>query len=432
MLTEAALDETARRTSSKSTVIVMATACGLSAANLIYAQPLLAVMGRSFAVSVNQVGLILMLGMLGYALGLILIVPLGEKYNQRSLIILMLCAVALALAVMAAAPTVALLIIGSFLVGLTSIIPELIIPFAARLAPSNERGRVVGTVLCGLLVGTPLASILSGFVGEHLGWRTMYWIAAAMMVALAVVLRFLLPNDRCAKSEVSYPQLLGSLWGLLRSEPVLQEISILGFLVYGSFTVFWVTLSFILETPPYHYGSDVVGLFGLVGIAGALAALFVGKFADRRDARYANGVALAVILLSFVVMWLTGQKLIGLIIGALLLDLGAQSHQAANEARLYGLHPAAWNRLNTVYILMFCLGGSLGSALGAFGWSIARWDGVYGIACFMLLVALVFYVLHSKRIRQWRASALCLKDLPLRPKDGEAARCDPIPVLENE
>ncbi len=147
MLTEAALDETARRTSSKSTVTVMATACGLSAANLIYAQPLLAVMGRSFAVSVNQVGLILMLGMLGYALGLILIVPLGEKYNQRSLIVLMLCAVALALALMAAAPTVALLIIGSFLVGLTSIIPELIIPFAARLAPSNERGRVVGTVL---------------------------------------------------------------------------------------------------------------------------------------------------------------------------------------------------------------------------------------------------------------------------------------------
>jgi predicted MFS family arabinose efflux permease len=379
----------------------MATSCGLLAANLIYAQPLLATMGHSFAASVNQVGLIPMLGQLGYALGLILIVPLGEKYNQRSLIVLMLCAVVLALALMAAAPTVALLIIASCLVGFTSIIPELIIPFAARLAPSNERGRVVGIVLCGFLVGTPLASILSGFVGEHLGWRTMYWIAAAMMIVLAVVLRFLLPNDRSAKSEVSYPQLLGSLWGLLRSEPVLQEISIFGILVFGSFTVFWVTLSFILETPPYHYGSDVVGLFGLVGIAGALAALFVGKLTDRIDARYANGVALVVI-----VMWLTGQRLIGLIIGALLLDLGAQSNLVANEARLYSLHAAAWNRLNTIYILMFCLGGALGSALGAFGWSIAKWDGVYGIACFMLLVALGFYVLHGKRIRQWRASPM--------------------------
>jgi predicted MFS family arabinose efflux permease len=390
----------------------MATTCGLLAANLIYAQPLLATIGRSFAVSVNQVGLIPMLGQLGYALGLILIVPLGEKYNQRSLIVLMLCAVVLALALMAAAPTVALLMIASCLVGFMSIIPELIIPFAARLAPSNERGRVVGTVLCGFLVGTPLATILSGFVGEHLGWRAIFWIAAAMMIVLAVVLRFLLPDDHSAKSEVSYPQLLGSLWGLLRSEPVLQEVSILGILVFGSFTVFWVTLSFILETPPYHYGSDVVGLFGLVGIAGALAALFVGRFADRRDARYANGVALAVILLSFVVLWLTGQRLLGLIIGAFLLDLGAQSNQAANEARIYSLDPAAWNRLNTIYILMFCLGGSLGSVLGAFGWSIARWNGVYGIACFMLLVALGFYVLHGKRIRRWRASSTAYMSYP--------------------
>jgi predicted MFS family arabinose efflux permease len=384
----------------------MATACGLLAANLIYAQPLLATIGRSFAVSVNQVGFIPVLGQLGYALGLIFIVPLGEKYNQRSLIVLMLCAVVLALALMAAAPTVALLMIASCLVGFLSIIPELIIPFAARLASSNERGRVVGTVLCGFLIGTPLATILSGFVGEHLGWRTIFWIAAAMMIVLAIVLRFLLPDDHSAKSEVSYPQLLGSLWGLLRSEPVLQEVSILGILVFGAFSVFWVTLSFILETPPYHYGSDVVGLFGLVGIAGALAALFVGRFADRRDARYANGVALAVILLSFVVMWLTGQRLLGLIIGAFLLDLGAQSNQAANEARIYSLNPAAWNRLNTVYILMFCLGGSLGSMLGVLGWSIARWNGVYGIACFMLLVALVFYVLHGKRIRRWRANPM--------------------------
>ena len=390
----------------------MATTCGLLAANLIYAQPLLATIGRSFAVSVNQVGLIPMLGQFGYALGLILIVPLGEKYNQRSLIVLMLCAAVLALALMAAAPTVVLLMTASGLVGFMSIVPELIFPFAARLAPSNERGQVVGTVLCGFLIGTPLATILSGFVGAHLGWRTMYWIAAAMMIVLAVILRFLLPDDRSAKSEVSYPQLLGSLWGLLRSEPVLQEVSILGILVFGAFSVFWVTLSFILETPPYHYGSDVVGLFGLVGIAGALAALFVGRFADRRDARYANGVALAVILLSFIVMWLTGQKLLGLIIGAFLLDLGAQSNQAANEARIYTLNPAAWNRLNTLYILMFCLGGSLGSVLGAFSWSIARWNGVYGIACFMLLVALGFYILHGKRIRQWRASSMAFTSYP--------------------
>ena len=168
-----------------------------------------------------------------------------------------------------------------------------------------------------------------------------------------------LPSDRSAKSKVSYLKLLNSLWTLLLSEPVLQEISLIVILVYGSFSAFWVTLSFFLETPPYHYGSDVVGLLGLVGIAGASAASFVGKFADRTDPRYANAVALPIILLSFMTMWFTGQWFIGLIIGAVLLDLGTQSSQVANQTRIYTMDPAAWNRLNTIYIFMFSIGTSL-------------------------------------------------------------------------
>jgi len=350
----------------------MAAACGLSVANLIYAQSLLVTMAHSFATSADQIGFVLTLGLLGYAVGAILIVPLGDKYNQRSLIAIMLCVVAIALATMAAAPTVTLLVIASFCVGLTSILTELIIPFAARLVPSNERGRIVGTMASGVLVGTLLANILSGFVGKYLGWQAMYWIAAALMIVLAIVTHTLLPSDRSAKSEVSYPQLLGSLWNILRSEPVLQEICFIGILVYGAFNVFWVTLSFFLETPPYHYQSDVVGLFGLTGIVGALAASYVGKFADHKDARRVNVVALPITLLSFIVMWLTGQWLIGLIIGAMLLELGVQSSLVANEARTYSLDSAAWNRLNTIRIFVSATGGSLGSMLGAFGWSIAK------------------------------------------------------------
>ncbi len=383
-------------------VWIMAIACGLSVGNLIYAQPLLAEIGRSFAASANRIGLTATLGQLGYALGLIFIVPLGEKYNQRSLIVILLGAVAIALVEMATAPTSALLIIGSGAVGLTSVIPELIIPFAAGLAPEKVRGRVVGTLLCGLFIGTPLAAVFSGIVGQYLGWRTMYWIAAGMMITLAIVLHFVLPDSRSAKKKVSYPQLLGSLWKLLRSEPVLQEISILGFLAYGAFNAFLVALSFILGTAPYHYGSEVIGLFGLVGIAGALAALLVGKFADRRDARYANGTALAIALLAIVVMWLAGQWLIGLIVGAILLDVGVQSNQVANETRIYTLQSTAWTRLYTIHIFLFCIGGAFGSALGTLGWRIANQNGVYGTACCMLLVALGFYALHSKRIRQWR------------------------------
>jgi predicted MFS family arabinose efflux permease len=341
-------------------------------------------------------------GLLGYALGLIFIVPLGEKYNQRRLIVILLGAVAIALLEIAVAPTPALLIVGSALVGLASVTSELLVPVAGSLAPAKERGRVVGILLCGIFISAPLAVALSGFVGQYLGWRAMYWIAAGITTTLAIVLHFSLPNSCTTKAKVNYLQLIGSLWKLLRSEPVLQEVVTMSFLVYGAFNAFWVTLSFVLSKAPYHYGSEIVGLLGLVGITGALAALFVGKFADRRDARHLTGAALVLTLISFVVMWLAGQWLIGLIIGTILLDVGAQSHEVANETRIYSLPSTAWTRLYTIHIFFYCLGGSLGSALGTLGWRLARQNGVYGSACLLLLVALGFYALHTKRIRGWR------------------------------
>jgi predicted MFS family arabinose efflux permease len=380
----------------------MAFACGLLMANIIYIQPLLADMGQSFGVSADQIGWATTLGQFGYVIGLIFIVPLGEKYNSRRLIVLLLSATAIAFAEMAAAPTVALLIIGSCAACLGSTAPELIIPLAVSLSAPKERGRVVGALLCGMFVGAPLAAVLSGFVGKYLGWRAMFWIAAGLMIALAIVMHFALPNSRTTKKKMSYVQLLGSLWKLFRAEPVVQEVGVLALLVYASFTAFWVTLSFVLEAAPYHYRSEAAGLFGLVGFTGALAAVFVGKLADRRDARYVTGTALALTLVAFVVMWLFGHWLPGLIISAILLDVGAQSHLVANETRIYSLDSKASIRFNTIHMVFFCMGGSLGSALGTFSWSIARHNGVYGSACLMLIIALGFYALHTRRIRQWR------------------------------
>lgn len=409
-VTAVTLDETTKNKASEPTAIdkrlvwIMAAACGLAVANSVYAQPLLASMGRSFAVSVDHVGFVATFSQLGYAIGLILIAPLGDKYNQRSLMVIILCALAIALITMATAPTVTLLVIASCAVGLTSILTELIIPFAAGLAPLKERGRIVGIMVSGVLVGTLLANVVGGFVGEYLGWRAMYWIAAMLMIILGIVLRFMLPNDCSAKSDVGYLRLLGSLWQLLCSEPILQEISVLGILIYAALNIFWVTISFFLETPPYHYGSNIVGLFGLVGVVGALAASFVGKFADHKDARQTNAIALPITLLSFMLMWLTGQWLVGLIIGAILLDLGVQSNHVANETRIYTLDPATWNRITTIYIFMFCIGGSLGSVLGTIGWDTAKWDGVCCMGCLMLSLALGFYALNGKRIQQWKES----------------------------
>lgn len=384
----------------KPLVLIMSVACALAVANLYYIQPMLAEMARGFSISVSQIGFVATVGQIGYAVGLLLIIPLGDKYNQRKLIVGMLIAVTIALVFMAAAPSLLLVTIASFLLGLTTVVPQLIIPYAASLAPEKARGRVVGTVMSGLLIGILLARTLSGFVAANLGWRAMYWIAAAIMVLLAVILRFLLPDDRFQKGSMSYPQLLRSLWSLVREEPVLREVIVFGAMAFGAFSAFWVTLSFFLETPPYHYGSEVAGLFGLVGVAGALAATFVGKIADRRDPRFANGISLVITLGSFILMWLAGQWFWGLIVGTILLDLGTQANQVTSQARFYGLNSRARNRLNTVYMFCYFVGGSLGSLFGTIGWSIAKWNGVSLVACAFLLIALAVFVLNTRSMRQ--------------------------------
>jgi predicted MFS family arabinose efflux permease len=383
----------------KPMIFVMSIACALAVANLYYIQPMLAEMAHGFSVSVSEIGLVATTGQIGYAVGLLLIVPLGDKYNQRKLIVGMLIAVTVTLILMALAPSMLLVTIASFLVGLTTIVPQLIIPYAANLAPEKVRGRVLGTVMSGLLIGILLARTLSGFVAASLGWRAMYWIAAVMMILLAVILRFLLPNDHSQKRSMSYPQLLRSLWDLVREEPVLREVIIFGALAFGAFSAFWVTLSFLLETPPYHYGSEVAGLFGLVGVAGALAATYVGKIADRRDPRFANGLSLVITLVSFILMWVAGQWFLGLIIGTVLLDLGTQANQVTNQARFYSLNGEARNRLNTVYMFCYFVGGSIGSLLGTIGWGMAGWNGVSIIACALLLISIAIFALNTRNMR---------------------------------
>jgi predicted MFS family arabinose efflux permease len=385
---------------SNAKVFVMAVACALSVANLYYVQPLLASMGHEFAVSSNQMGFIATLGQIGYAAGLLFIVPLGDSYNQRKLIVGMLCAVTISLLIMASAPSITVVTIASLLVGLTTVVPQMIIPFAASLATERNRGQVVGTIMSGLLIGILLARTVSGFIAAALGWRSMYYIAAALMIILAITMRFLLPQDNNTKHSMSYPRLLHSLWELIRDEPVLRETSLFGALTFGAFSAFWVVLSFFLETPPYHFDSQVAGLFGLVGVAGALAASVVGKIADRRDPRFANGLAMGIVLLSFVFMWLTGQYLAGLIVGVILLDLGTQGNQVTNQTRVYSLRAGVRNRLNTVYMFLYFVGGSIGSSLGTYGWSIDGWTGVCVVACLLMVIALLVFFANGKRMRR--------------------------------
>jgi predicted MFS family arabinose efflux permease len=375
---------------------IMAVASGMSVANLYYIQPVLPDIARSFAVAPGQVGFIATLSQVGFAFGLLFLVPLGDRYNRRTLIVGTLLAVTLALVLMASSSTIVVLAVAALAVGVTTVVPQMIVPYAASLARPHERGRILGIVMSGLLIGILLARTFSGLISARSGWHSVYWIAAILMLLLAVLMRFLLPNDR-PHSPISYRQLLRSLWSLFRAEPVVREAGIFGALAFGVFSAFWVTLAFFLEAPPYHYGSAVVGLFGLVGVAGALAASFVGRMADRRDARQTTGIALAIVLLSFLVFWLAGQYLWGLVIGVILLDVGAQAAHVSNQTRIYSLNPEARNRLNTVYMVPYFIGGALGSELGILGWEFARWNGVCAVGCIMALVALTVFVLNGRR-----------------------------------
>ena len=380
-------------------VWILAIACALAVANLYYIQPLLADIAHSFAVSESAVGFIATLTQLGYAAGLLFLVPLGDAINRRDLITYTLFAVTGALVLTAVSPSIIVLAIASFAVGFTTVGPQIIVPFAATLAPPRERGRIIGTIMSGLLIGVLLARVVSGIVGAEFGWRAMYWIAAVLMIMLALALRASLPGEP-ARASLSYPQLLRSLWQLVRTEPVLRETSVFGGLAFGAFSVFWVTLVFFLATPPYHYGSEVAGLFGLAGIAGALAASIVGKLADRINPRIITGLMLTVMLVSYLLFWLIGHWLWGLIIGVILLDLGMQGTHISNQTRIYSLNPAARSRLNTVYMVTYFIGGSLGSILGAYAWEYAQWNGVCAVGVLMLGIALVIYGLgnmHSEK-----------------------------------
>jgi predicted MFS family arabinose efflux permease len=375
---------------------LLTVAAGMAVANLYYCQPLVATIAHSFALSASQTGFLVSLTQLGYGLGLLLIVPLGDSHERRSLLVLLLLLETGALLGTAFAPTVNWLTVASLAVGFLTVVPQIIIPFAASLASDEQRARIVGTVLSGILIGILLARAVSGFVGAELGWRAMYGIAAGLMLLLALVLWRALPKQPFS-GGVSYLQLLASLWNIVCTEPALRSVCLLGGLTFAAFNVFWVTLAFFLRTPPYHFGSAIVGLFGIVGIVGAAAAPQVGRLADRTGKpRFTIGLGLSIVLLAFGVFWLFGSALPGLIVGVILLDLGAQSTLISCQAIVQSLRPQARSRLNTVFMTTYFLGGAAGSTLGSYGWSLGRWAAICMIGIVLLLSALIAFLLTSR------------------------------------
>ncbi|RKG75368.1 MFS transporter [Corallococcus exercitus] len=380
-----------------SLVWLMAVAGAVTVANLYYNQPLLGDIGRALGADGTALGLVPMLTQVGYAVGMLFLVPLGDSLERRKVILVLCGCVSVALVAAGLAPSLNVMVAASFAIGVTTVVPQLLIPFAAQLAAPSERGRVVGMVMSGLLIGILLSRTAAGFVGTHLGWRTMFFVAAGLMVVMGGVLRFALPAAPPVAS-MPYPQLMRSLIHLARTEPVLRLHALLGGLTFGAFSAFWATLALYLHSLPGHYDAQVAGLFGVVGVAGAAIAPLVGRSADRGAGRRINALAIAVLLASFVVLWLLGRSLWGIALGVVLLDLGAQANQIANQARVYSLRPDARSRLNTLYMVTYFVGGAAGAWAGMAAWTRAGWPGVCAVGAGMSLTALVAVLWGARRL----------------------------------
>ncbi len=372
------------------TVLILTVASGVTIANGYYNQPLLAQIARSFSVSVEEVGLVPMFSQVGISLGICLLLPLGDIVECRRLMVIMLGATTCALVAAAVAPNIHWLYAASFLTGFTTLVPYLIPPLAAHLAAPHERGKIIGTVVSGIFFGILLARTVSGFVGASLGWRAMYWIASILMIATALILGKFLPK-RLPVSTMSYRQLLRSLWQLMWEQPQLRQAAMMQALVFATFNAFWTTLIFLLENPPYHYDSQVAGLFGLVGVVGASMAPLVGRLADRKDTRFTLGLAISITISSWFVLGLFGHQLMGLIVGVTLLDIGIQSSHISNQAQIFALLPDARSRANTVYGVTCFIGAAVGSSLGAYSWSVWQWHGVCVLGLSMSILAAIIY-----------------------------------------
>jgi len=366
------------------TLWLMAVACGACVANFCYNQPLLGAFAVYFHATAAQVGWVAMASQIGYGIGLLFFLPLGDIVERRKLILTLIHLCAVMLAATAFAPSLTLLIVGNFLIGATCMGAQILIPIAVEMSPPNEQGRTVGVMMTGLLGGILLARTLAGFVGDHFGWRAMFGFAAVMMVVLASLLRTRLPH-RPPTVTMRYRDLMVSLWQVLKSQPRLWRPSIIGALSFGSFTAFWTSLSFLMAEH-FHRGSTETGL----------SAPYSGKLADKRGAAFTVTLALTVILAAFGVMWLW-VTIPALILGVLLMDVGVQTVQVAEQGKVLSLMPEARSRINTLYMVSRFIGGALGSIAGAFAWSHSGWPGVCAAALGMNALALTIHFVAKRR-----------------------------------
>lgn len=388
---------------SKSTLWLMTIGAGLVVANNYYSQPLLGMIARDIGASEEATSRIFMITQIGYAIGLLLILPLSDMFNRKRIILTNFGFVILSLLAFSFGKSLMVLLITGFLIGLTSVVPQIFVPIAAQLSKPEDRTKNVGMVMSGLLIGILASRVFSGIVAEHFGWRVVYYIAAIIIFILGLAIAKRLPVIQ-PTFKGTYKELMGSIFHYVKTIPSLRLASIRGAFGLGSFSVFWTILTFRLEQPPFMQGSEVAGLLSLFGIAGALCTSFIGYIPASVSKNTIITIASLLMIISWVIFGIAGATYIGLIIGIILLDMGLQSVHVCNQSIVFSSHPEASNRLNTIYMVSYFIGGSLGTLIGGKVWGIYGWIGVVIAGILFVLGGLISHLIFSGK-KKYQAKA---------------------------
>ncbi|MBW9438566.1 MFS transporter [Enterobacter roggenkampii] len=373
-------------------ILLMSVATGLAVASNYYAQPLLDTIARAFNLSASSAGFIVTAAQLGYAAGLLFLVPLGDMFERRMLIVSMTLLAAGGMLITASSQSLTMMIIGTALTGLFSVVAQILVPLAATLASPEKRGKVVGTIMSGLLLGILLARTVAGLLASLGGWRTVYWVASVLMVVMALALALWrgLPKVK-QENHLNYPQLLASVFSLFTQDKLLRTRALLGCFTFANFSILWTSMAFLLAAPPFNYSEGVIGLFGLAGAAGALGARPAGGLADKGKSHLTTSAGLVLLLLSWAAIWYGHVSVLALIVGILVLDLTVQGVHITNQTVIYRVKPEARNRLTAGYMTSYFIGGAAGSLISASAWQHAGWSGVCAIGAIVATINLLVW-----------------------------------------
>lgn len=375
---------------SRGKIFMMAVVAGAVITNLYCVQPILPLIAGGFHASLTAVDLVAGAALLGFSTGLALLLPLGDRFDRRKLVLIQVIVAFLLDLVALVVPDIWALAAVSFGIGMVSCVPQQLVPFAGAMSLPSERGRNVGTVVSGIMVGILVGRTIAGAVGQAYGWRAVYGVEAALMIPSGIIALSMLPKG-LPSTNLSYGRLLASLWPLMRDNKPIRESMLVQALLWAGFNAFWVNLAALLANGPWHLGSAWAGGFGIIGAAGAFAASFGGRISDRKGTRYVVGASIAIVTLAYVLLAGANSSLALLVIGVIVLDIGVQAGLVSNQTRAFAVDPKAQGRINSLYMTATFLGGAVGTVVS--GWLMSRfgWDGVVTLGVVLGAVAFLYH-----------------------------------------